>query len=155
MALLRAKAVLAGLKFEGEQRFGVDIVARALEEPVHQGALRPAGRVDRHARGAIGGEGPGDIDPLATGVDLARGRPKDLSDDELVDGHRAVDAGVEGQGDDHAQITSGPAASISLTVSASGRYDHYNDFGGTFNPKFGAGQDAFDALQRRIRPPTM
>ncbi|MCX7864544.1 MAG: TonB-dependent receptor, partial [Novosphingobium sp.] len=26
----------------------------------------------------------------------------------------------------------------SLTLSAAGRYDHYNDFGGTFNPKFGA-----------------
>lgn len=26
----------------------------------------------------------------------------------------------------------------SLTVSAAGRYDHYNDFGGTFNPKIGA-----------------
>lgn len=26
----------------------------------------------------------------------------------------------------------------SLTVSAAGRYDHYNDVGGTFNPKFGA-----------------
>ena len=25
----------------------------------------------------------------------------------------------------------------SLTLSASGRYDHYSDFGGTFNPKFG------------------
>ena len=39
VALLRAKAVLAGLKFEGEQRFGVDIVARALEEPVRQIAI--------------------------------------------------------------------------------------------------------------------
>jgi chaperonin GroEL len=39
VALARAKSVLSGLKVEGEQRFGVDIVARALEEPIRQIAI--------------------------------------------------------------------------------------------------------------------
>ena len=34
-------------------------------------------------------------------------------------------------------ISNGNGGSM-LTVSASGRYDHYSDFGGTFNPKIGA-----------------
>lgn len=37
----------------------------------------------------------------------------------------------------------------SLTVSASGRYDHYNDFGGTFNPKFGATFKPLDGVSIR------
>ncbi|MGE3690226.1 MAG: TonB-dependent receptor [Novosphingobium sp.] len=37
----------------------------------------------------------------------------------------------------------------SLNVSAAGRYDHYNDFGGTFNPKFGATFKVIDGLSFR------
>ncbi|TCM15341.1 iron complex outermembrane receptor protein [Novosphingobium sp. PhB165] len=37
----------------------------------------------------------------------------------------------------------------SLSLSASGRYDHYSDFGGTFNPKFGATYEPFDGLKIR------
>ncbi len=36
-----------------------------------------------------------------------------------------------------------------LTVSAQGRYDHYSDFGSTFNPKFGATLKAADWLSFR------
>jgi iron complex outermembrane recepter protein len=37
----------------------------------------------------------------------------------------------------------------SLTVSAAGRYDHYSDFGGTFNPKFGATLKVVDGVSLR------
>ncbi len=37
----------------------------------------------------------------------------------------------------------------SLTVSAAGRYDHYNDFGGTFNPKLGATFKPVDGISIR------
>ena len=36
VALLRAAAALDGLKVEGDQRFGVDIIRRAVEEPLRQ-----------------------------------------------------------------------------------------------------------------------
>ena len=36
-----------------------------------------------------------------------------------------------------------------LSLSASGRYDHYSDFGGTFNPKFGITYEPFDGLKLR------
>ncbi|WP_395397969.1 TonB-dependent receptor [Novosphingobium sp. BL-8A] len=36
-----------------------------------------------------------------------------------------------------------------LNLSASGRYDHYSDFGGTFNPKFGLTYEPFDGLKIR------
>jgi iron complex outermembrane receptor protein len=36
-----------------------------------------------------------------------------------------------------------------VTLSASGRYDHYNDFGGTFNPKFGVSIEPTDWLKLR------
>ncbi|CAN7606890.1 TonB-dependent receptor [Phenylobacterium sp. LjRoot219] len=37
----------------------------------------------------------------------------------------------------------------SLSLSASGRWDHYSDFGGTFNPKFGLNYEPIDWLQLR------
>ncbi len=37
----------------------------------------------------------------------------------------------------------------SLTVSAAGRYDHYNDFGGTFNPKVGLTFKPVDGISIR------
>ncbi|MBU6268164.1 MAG: TonB-dependent receptor [Sphingomonadales bacterium] len=36
-----------------------------------------------------------------------------------------------------------------LTLSAAGRYDHYSDFGGTFNPKFGITWRPFDWVKLR------
>ena len=57
VALLRAKAVLAGLKFEGEQRFGVDIVARALEEPVRQIAINAGKEPSIVVERVLSGEG--------------------------------------------------------------------------------------------------
>lgn len=41
------------------------------------------------------------------------------------------------------------AGLYSLNLSASGRYDHYNDFGGTFNPKFGLTYEPFEGLRLR------
>lgn len=37
----------------------------------------------------------------------------------------------------------------SLSLSASGRWDHYSDFGGTFNPKFGLNYEPLDWVQLR------
>lgn len=37
----------------------------------------------------------------------------------------------------------------SLDLSASGRWDHYSDFGGTFNPKFGLGYEPVEWLKLR------
>lgn len=37
----------------------------------------------------------------------------------------------------------------SLSFSASGRYDHYSDFGGTFNPKFGVTLEPVDWIKLR------
>ncbi|MDE2596433.1 MAG: TonB-dependent receptor [Sphingomonadales bacterium] len=37
----------------------------------------------------------------------------------------------------------------SLVISASGRYDHYSDVGGTFNPKIGVNYTPFDGLTLR------
>ncbi len=36
MALIRAQAALDALEVEGEQRFGVQIIRRAIEEPIRQ-----------------------------------------------------------------------------------------------------------------------
>ncbi len=76
VALLRAKRALAGLKVDGEQRFGVEIVARALEEPIRQIAINagkePSIVVERVAtsEGAMGYNAATDTyeDLLASGV---------------------------------------------------------------------------------------
>lgn len=43
----------------------------------------------------------------------------------------------------------GGAGYQALTLSASGRYDHYDDFGGTFNPKFGIDFTPIDGFKIR------
>ena len=43
VALLRSAAALDGLKVEGDQRFGVDIIRRAVEEPLRQIVLNAGG----------------------------------------------------------------------------------------------------------------
>ena len=43
VALLRAAAVLSSLEVEGDQRFGIDIVRRAVEEPLRQIVLNAGG----------------------------------------------------------------------------------------------------------------
>ena len=58
VALVRAQSVLAGVKAEGEQRFGVDIIRRAIEEPLRQIAVNagaePSIVLDRVRNGSGG-----------------------------------------------------------------------------------------------------
>src|SRR5665647_1504595 len=69
--------------------------------------------------GLVRGEGAGDVHSLSARVDPAGGGALHFAALQLGDGHRAVDARVRGQRDDHASTTSGPSASISAAVSGS------------------------------------
>jgi len=44
VALLRAADALAGLKLSGDERTGVDIVRRALEEPIRRSSRTPGSK---------------------------------------------------------------------------------------------------------------
>jgi chaperonin GroEL len=57
VALLRASAALDGLKVEGDQRFGVDIIRRAVEEPLRQIVVNAGGEPSIIVEQVRAGEG--------------------------------------------------------------------------------------------------
>jgi chaperonin GroEL len=57
VALLRAGKVLAGLEVEGEQRFGVEIIAKAVQSPLRQIVTNAGGEPSIVVENVLGGEG--------------------------------------------------------------------------------------------------
>lgn len=90
---------------------------------------------------------PGGEVRVAAGAEYLRERIKDVVFGEFVPGTDANAEGIDARRNTKSLfgelvvplVGSGNAMGgiQSLTLSASGRYDHYSDFGGTFNPKIG------------------
>src|SRR5581483_814831 len=82
-------------------------------------ALGAARREHGEGLAAVRGERAGDVDALAARIGVDGRGPDHRAPAQRRDLQRAVQAGVGGQGDDHARTTLGPAAASSSATSAS------------------------------------
>jgi len=88
VAFVRAQHVLAGIKAEGEQRFGVDIIRRSVEEPLRQIVANAGGEpsiVLENVRNGTGGYG----------YNAATGTYEDLYASGVIDPTKVTRAALE------------------------------------------------------------